>query len=265
MEGGPRQPHGVEQRQELGDPQPRLREALLQREEHRREQEQGREEQGEVEAVELHLADAQGEGQPDGGEQETGQGHHRQHPEGLRQRRQPGRSHHQREAQAVDARAGHGPQQLAGDHVHGLYRGGQHGVVHLLENQPHVDVVGHLEARAVHGGHAHQPRRQELDVGSAGHGVDVGAEAHPDGDQVEHRLEEVGQDVPAPGPAVHGRVAPPHGQRVPPGQGHRLSSRLVPVRNRNTSSRSAGRTATARAPIPERRLIRSSNGAGSSR
>ena len=77
------------------------------------------------------------------------------------------------EAAAVDHRARQRPEYLAGEHVVGVDRRGQHRVVRLLEVQAHEDVVGDLVARAVHRRDADQARCEELDVRHAAHLLDV--------------------------------------------------------------------------------------------
>ena len=122
----------------------------------------------------------------------------------------PMREHDHHERDRVQAAADQRPADLAERDVARAHRRGQRGVVELRVLQPEEHVEGGVEDRAVHRRGGQQRRGHEAGephrlAARAGHGADQLAQADPDGQQVEQRLEHPG-DQDQPGVPVDPRV-----------------------------------------------------------
>src|SRR4051794_21596663 len=167
------------------------------REERAREQEQGQLDQRDLVEVlpGVHVGrqpHADGtEGEPD--QQRGGEREHR--PPRVHQ---PERPHHQQERHGVRRAPELTPDDLAAGDVGGGQRRDQHLVVELLVLQLEEDVEGRVEQGAVERGRREHPGRDELGVGDRVavelEGVDELPDADADGEQVEDRLQEAGDE-----------------------------------------------------------------------
>src|SRR5262245_22246754 len=171
----------MKQRESFGDPQPRGRKPLLKRKKHIGKEKKGGQKKSEVKTKKIDVGNAQGEHDSDRGKKQSRHGNHQKHPERRWQRSQAEERQHHKKASTIDRSAGDRPQHLTSEDIVRLDGRREHGIVSFFKNKPDINVIGNLEARAVHGRDTNQSWCKESDVACSADLGNVSTDADTDG------------------------------------------------------------------------------------